>query len=102
VGGQRERGIRRHGCRHDRGCGRRDQGKHQSEENENLADDRNPSPLYVSSPTRKRLERSPKGDARALPKANPVWVRGCESGSGELFDYRLQYGALTFGRRIGH
>jgi hypothetical protein len=50
---------------------------------------------------RKRLERPPKGDAKALPKANPVWVRGCESGSGELFDYRLQYGVLTFGRRIG-
>jgi hypothetical protein len=55
----------------------------------------------VSSPMRKRLERPPKGDAKALPKANPVWVRGCESGSGELFDYRLQYGVLTFGRRIG-
>jgi hypothetical protein len=36
----------------------------------------------VSSPMRKLLERPPKGDAKALPKANPVWVRGCESGSG--------------------
>ena len=47
AGSQRERGVRRHGCRHDRGCGRRDQGKHQSEENENLAHDRPPFPLRV-------------------------------------------------------
>jgi hypothetical protein len=53
----------------------------------------------ASSPMRKRLERPPKGDAKALPKANPVWVRGCESGSGELFEYRQRYGSLTFGRR---
>ena len=32
AGGQRERGVRRDGCRHDRGCGRRDQGKHQSKD----------------------------------------------------------------------
>ena len=39
----------------------------------------------VSSPMRKRLERTPKGEnkpAKALPKANQVLVRGCESGFG--------------------
>ncbi len=46
----RERGVRCHGCRHDRGSGRRDQGKHQSEENENLAHDRPPFPLYHFMP----------------------------------------------------
>src|SRR5262245_23635804 len=35
----------------------------------------------VSSPMRRRLEPPPKGDAKALPKANPVLARGCESGS---------------------
>jgi hypothetical protein len=29
---------------------------------------------------RMRLERPPKGDAKALPKANQVLARGCESG----------------------
>ena len=36
----------------------------------------------ASSPMRKQLERPPKGDAKAMSKANQDLARDCESGLG--------------------
>jgi hypothetical protein len=85
AGGLRERGVRRHGCRHDRGCGHRDQGEHQSEENENLAHDRPPFPLSLLCRAAVTI-CDPHHEIATLSERERLLGRGADLAAPDLFN----------------